>query len=394
MSVDLSILKASATNAEGIAELENDFIALLGPYDAFSREPQPGTLYGGENGELYRRIELALGDQVSYQKLLSQRGERAQYFLDLLQMLYDYPHASDPKVRSNIFSAMIRLSKTSGLYPTCLVLNGVNKIGEHPVSSGGFGEIWKGSIGEQLACLKVVRVYGDSDVQKLLKEFLKEAILWRQLDHPNVLPFLGIYFLDTTKQRVCLISPWMENGNLRRYLRDRSDAHRDVDHFLLSYDIACGLLYLHEKKVIHGDLKAENVLITPTGRAAIADFGLSRVANSEALNWSSLSTSNQGRGGSARWLAPECLIEGNNVTYASDVYAFGGVCYEVFTGLIPFHECTHDAAVIFQLMKGKRPTRPSDASTRLNDEIWGIMQDCWDQEPFERPVTNTLPSRL
>jgi len=64
---------------------------------------------------------------------------------------------------------MIYLSKRSGLYPNCLVLNDVKKVGDHPVAAGGFGEIWKGLIGGQIACLKVVKIYGDSDVQKLLK---------------------------------------------------------------------------------------------------------------------------------------------------------------------------------------------------------------------------------
>jgi len=140
---------------------------------------------------------------------------------------------------------MMHLSKKSGLYPNCLVLDNVTKIGEHPVAAGGFGEIWRGLIGGQMACLKVVKVYSNSDVQKLLRvciqeaglllrylptgiqEFFKEAILWRQLDHPNVLPFLGLYFLDDSRQRVCLISPWMRNGNLRHFLSNNPDSSID-----------------------------------------------------------------------------------------------------------------------------------------------------------------------
>ncbi|THU85508.1 hypothetical protein K435DRAFT_612833, partial [Dendrothele bispora CBS 962.96] len=153
------------------------------------------------------RVETILGNPTEYRELLAQQGELAQSLIDLLQTL-----------RSKILHAIIRLSDKSGLYPNCLALDNVTKVGDHPVAAGGFGEIWKGLIGGQMACLKVVKIYGDSDVQKLLKEFLKEAILWRQFNHPNVLPFLGLYFLDLSKQRICLISPWMERGNLRQYL--------------------------------------------------------------------------------------------------------------------------------------------------------------------------------
>ncbi|KAK7458718.1 Rho guanine nucleotide exchange factor [Stygiomarasmius scandens] len=265
---------------------------------------------------------------------------------------------------------MIGLSEKSGLYPSCLALNDIEKIGEHPVAAGGFGEVWKGSLGGQFTCIKVVKVYGNSNVQKLFKEFLKEAILWRQLDHPNVIPFLGIYFLDTSKERICLISPWMRNGNLMQYLG--GDSHESVDRVVLAYDIACGLSYLHEKKVVHGDLKGQvNILITDLGRAAITDFGLSRVMESEVFTWTSTSTRTVQ--GTARWLAPECLIKNQPASFDADVYAFGCVCYEVFTGKQPFYHCIYDPKIVVELMEGKRPMRPLDCS-HLSDEIWAIMQ--------------------
>ena len=51
------------------------------------------------------------------------------------------------------------------------------------------------------------------------QEYTREAILWKQLKHRNVLPFLGLYYLDKNKRRLCLVSPWMENGNLVQYLK-------------------------------------------------------------------------------------------------------------------------------------------------------------------------------
>ncbi|THU78891.1 kinase-like protein, partial [Dendrothele bispora CBS 962.96] len=316
-------------------------------------------------------------DREEYRRLLTQRGSLAQALLDLLQTLYDYP-GINRKLHSNISAAIIRLSKQSGLYPRCFTLHNIKKIGDHPLAAGGSGEIWKGLLGDQLACLKVVKVYGDSEVEKLVKEFLKEAILWRQLDHPNVLPFLGLYFLDTSKQRVCLISPWMENGNLTQYLKKNPQG--STDRVILAYDIARGLTYLHEKKVIHGDLKGANILITAAGRATIADFGLSRLMESETLALSSKGSRTVQ--GTARWLAPECLLKHKPLSYQSDIYAYGCVCYEVFTDHVPFHHCNQDVAVVFELINGNRPTRTS----QLDDiAIWSIMQDCWREDPSERP---------
>jgi serine/threonine protein kinase len=56
--------------------------------------------------------------------------------------------------------------------------------------------------------------------------FLKEAVLWGQLRHPNVLPFYGVYRLDDSHGRICLVSPWMENGTIVEYLRNNPNENR------------------------------------------------------------------------------------------------------------------------------------------------------------------------
>ncbi|KAF9256330.1 kinase-like protein, partial [Marasmius fiardii PR-910] len=72
--------------------------------------------------------------------------------------------------------------------------------------------------------------------------------------------------------------------------------------------VSNGLAYLHSKEIVHGDLKSFNILITPSGRTCIADFGLSRVTESHGLHFTT-STSTH-RVGTTRWLAPELLTGG------------------------------------------------------------------------------------
>ncbi|KAF5353079.1 hypothetical protein D9758_008754 [Tetrapyrgos nigripes] len=364
------------------------------PYN-FTEDPNtPISPLGGPGPSkidaVLKQLEWILSDKPQYKRLLSQRGELAQSLLDLLQTLSDYP-ALNARLRSKISAAMIRLAKKSELYPSCLALKNIQRVGEFPVAGGGFGEVWKGLIGKQMGCLKVVKIYDDSDIQLLLKDFLKEAILWRQLDHPNILPFLGLYFLDECKKRLCLVSPWMENGNARQYLNKNSE--KVIDRTLLVYDVANGLSYLHARKIVHGDLKAVNILISATGRALVADFGLSRLVDSGVLKWSSLSTQDR-VGGTTRWLAPECLLRGSRLSYKSDIYAFGCVCYEILTGLIPFHEIAQDAAVVFRLIDRKRPIRPLTRTPHLTDSMWVMMEECWAEEPCDRPEAHTLPVRI
>jgi serine/threonine protein kinase len=115
-------------------------------------------------------------------------------------------------------------------------------------------------------------------------------------------------------------------------------------------DVAKGLQYLHQEDIIHGDLKGVkkilfiacssyqqenfqvNILIDPSGRACLADFGLSAVADPQIMHWSSCSSMGS-KGGSVRWQAPELhdSVHGEIVhnSKESDVYAWSCVCYEV-----------------------------------------------------------------
>lgn len=62
----------------------------------------------------------------------------------------------------------------------------------------------------------------------MLQIYAKEAIVWGQLRHPNVVPFLGIYYLNEAREQVCLVSPWMKNGNLVNYLKNKPSAPRPL----------------------------------------------------------------------------------------------------------------------------------------------------------------------
>ncbi|KAL0065424.1 hypothetical protein AAF712_007633 [Marasmius tenuissimus] len=285
-----------------------------------------GPAEGTRTDEEFERVQAFFKDDTKCRKVLDTRGDEAQRWLDLLQALTAYPEITKQS-RSTIFKIMWRLSKKSRMYPKCLKINNVKKLDEYPVAAGGMGDVYKGEIAAEIVCLKVVKVYQTSDVQQGINEFMQEAIVWQQLRHPNILPFVGMYYLDKDQKQLCLVSPWMEQGNLVTFLKKAPPAL--VDHMLLASDIASGLAHLHDMSIVHGDMKGVNVLITPELRACIGDFGLSRVRDSDALR---LSTSIASRAkGTTHWFSPELLDPDSpsfNSTVKSDMYAYGCVCYE------------------------------------------------------------------
>ncbi|KAG5637383.1 hypothetical protein H0H81_004760 [Sphagnurus paluster] len=123
--------------------------------------------------------------------------------------------------------------------------------------------------------------------------------------------------------------------------------------------------------------------------------------DAKILAWTSQSSMSS-KGGSVRWQAPELFSVKNDDlirnTTASDVYAWGCVCYEIFTGQLPF-EAYGDAGVIYRVMMGEQPARPAESSPAwkmwgLTEKIWLLMEKCWAKNRDERPTTEQLLQRL
>ncbi|THV05931.1 kinase-like protein, partial [Dendrothele bispora CBS 962.96] len=136
--------------------------------------------------------------------------------------------------------------------------------------------------------------------------FCHEALLWRQLNHPNVLPFLGVNINLFTPARLCLILPWMENRNIIQYLTN----HPGHDLLCTISEIAAGLNYLHNlsRPIVHGDIRGANILVNLDSRCCLADFGLSLATETTQ----GFTTTSDGVKGCARWLAPELSPQENS----------------------------------------------------------------------------------
>ncbi|KAJ6585723.1 kinase-like domain-containing protein, partial [Mycena capillaripes] len=202
----------------------------------------------------------------------------------------------------------------------------------------------------------------------------REALVWKDLDYRHILPFLGID-RDTFPTTFCMVSPWMEHGTIVNYLRAHGHAHVDK----LLYEIIQGLEYLHSRNIIHGDLKGANILIDEDWSARLTDFGLSIFSDAT-------STTTGNRGGSLYWMAPELLDPSAKFAFtrATDVYAFGCVCFELYTGRPPFSDLPEPAAFM-KIINGERPKRPSGDPT-MSETIWHQVTECWAQSPLARPT--------
>ncbi|KAG8720759.1 hypothetical protein FRC09_009053 [Ceratobasidium sp. 395] len=148
-------------------------------------------------------------------------------------------------------------------------------------------------VGTDRVMIKAIKdIEGESTV-KLLRQ---EVVAWRQLQHANVLKFYGICYSEPT---LFAITGWEDNGNILRYLQ-RQPEHDRVE---LLAQVALGLNYLHtfEPTIVHGDLRAANVLVSASGQAFITGFGINQIiALEEGAEIASAYLKNAG---ALRWMA-------------------------------------------------------------------------------------------
>ncbi|KAJ3339533.1 hypothetical protein HDU93_008064 [Gonapodya sp. JEL0774] len=190
------------------------------------------------------------------------------------------------------------------------------------LGQGGFGSVFAGSWMHARVAIKKLET--STSRAKVADAFEREVLKWSHLNHPNILPLLGVAQDDTAR---FMVSPLMINGNVRRYLKQNAAVNR----MTLIYNVAAGLHYLHSEDFIHSDLKPLNILVNGGGEAVISDFGASRFTLPDRPSTGGV------RPGTDRYMAPERVMNRHlRVTKEMDVYSFALTAYEIYTSDSPY----------------------------------------------------------
>jgi len=222
--------------------------------------------------------------------------------------------------------------------------------------------------------LVAIKTLKPGSADKARSDFLTEASIMGQFEHPNVIFLQGVV---TKATPVMIITEYMENGSLDTFLRANDGKFQVMQLVGMMRGIAYGMQYLAEMSYVHRDLAARNVLVNSQLVCKIADFGLSREISESALDGAYTT-----RGGKipVRWTAPEAIAF-RKFTSSSDAWSFGIVMWEVMSyGERPYWDWTNQE-VIKQIEKGFRLPAPMDCPEALHQ----LMLDCWQKERAHRP---------
>ncbi|XP_044075016.1 ephrin type-B receptor 1 isoform X5 [Siniperca chuatsi] len=280
---------------------------------------------------------------------------------------------------------------------------------EEVIGAGEFGEVYKGRLKlpgkrEIYVAIKTLKV---GYVEKQRRDFLSEASIMGQFDHPNIIRLEGV----VTKSRpVMIVTEFMENGALDSFLRQNDGQFTVIQLVGMMRGISAGMKYLSEMNYVHRDLAARNILVNSNLVCKVSDFGLSRYLQDDtsdpSYTSSLLSTSFPFQGSQSntkahrngilsggkipvRWTAPEAIAY-RKFTSASDVWSYGIVMWEVMSfGERPYWDMSNQD-VINAIEQDYRLPPPMDCPSALHQ----LMLDCWQKDRNVRPRFNDIVSTL
>ncbi|XP_033281458.1 ephrin type-A receptor 5 isoform X11 [Orcinus orca] len=259
---------------------------------------------------------------------------------------------------------------------------------ERVIGAGEFGEVCSGRLKlpgkrELPVAIKTLKV-GYTEKQR--RDFLGEASIMGQFDHPNIIHLEGVVTKIThTGKPVMIVTEYMENGSLDTFLKKNDGQFTVIQLVGMLRGIAAGMKYLSDMGYVHRDHAARNILINSNLVCKVSDFGLSRVLEDDP------EAAYTTRGGKIpiRWTAPEAIAF-RKFTSASDVWSYGIVMWEVVSyGERPYWEMTNQD-VIKAVEEGYRLPSPMDCPAAL----YQLMLDCWQKDRNSRPKFDEIVNML
>ena len=260
------------------------------------------------------------------------------------------------------------------------------------LGEGYFGMVMKGEaknvVPGQYSTLVAIKVLKEGSTSSARSDFVREAVVVNQFDHPNILKLLGVCF---DQEPYCIAFEYMELGDLNKYLRNKAisvskpSSNLNIQQLVeMGINIAAGLEYLARCRFVHRDLATRNCLINHQLFVKISDFGLSKdIYNKDYYKLGEKSVL------PIRWMPPEAIIFSKYSTH-SDIWSFGIVLWEIFSsGAQPYYTLSNEEVI--EYVTNEKVLR---CPIECPSEIYDLMVDCWATKPEDRPTAFEIHAAL
>ncbi|XP_056114678.1 receptor tyrosine-protein kinase erbB-4 isoform X2 [Rhinichthys klamathensis goyatoka] len=251
------------------------------------------------------------------------------------------------------------------------------------LGAGAFGMVYKGiwvPEGETVKIPVAIKILNESTGPKANVEFMDEALIMASMEHPHLVRLLGVCLSPTIQ----LVTQLMPHGCLLDYVHEHQE--NIGSQLLLNWcvQIAKGMMFLEERRLVHRDLAARNVLVKSPNHIKITDFGLARLLDADEKEYNS-----DGGKMPIKWMALEC-IHYRKFTHQSDVWSYGVTIWELMTfGGKPYDGIsTREIPDILE--KGERLPQPPICTI----DVYMVMVKCWMIDADSRPRFKELAAEF
>uniref|UniRef100_W5K5T5 Receptor protein-tyrosine kinase n=1 Tax=Astyanax mexicanus TaxID=7994 RepID=W5K5T5_ASTMX len=251
------------------------------------------------------------------------------------------------------------------------------------LGTGAFGTVYKGiwvPEGESVKIPVAIKILNETTGPKANVEFMDEALIMASMEHPHLVRLLGVCLSPTIQ----LVTQLMPHGCLLDYVHEHKD--NIGSQLLLNWcvQIAKGMMYLEERRLVHRDLAARNVLVRSPNHIKITDFGLARLLDADEKEYNA-----DGGKMPIKWMALEC-IHYRKFTHQSDVWSYGVTIWELMTfGGKPYDGIpTREIPDILE--KGERLPQPPICTI----DVYMVMVKCWMIDADSRPRFKELAAEF
>lgn len=247
-----------------------------------------------------------------------------------------------------------------------------------PIGAGGMGQVWRGvDLGlNRPVAIKILPAQLAQDATGVAR-FRREAESAAGLQHPGI---CSVFDIDTHESVMFLVMELLQGTDLAKLVAANPGGLPIGRVVELAEQITDALAAAHARGVVHRDIKPANLFLQQDGRVKVCDFGIARLADRTTL------TATGGVLGTPRYMAPE-EFRGQPVDHRVDLYALGGVLYELFTGVAAFDADDTGLAAIMYKHLNETPRPPRSLRPDIPAHLERLVLDLLAKAPDRRPVS-------
>ncbi|ELP84338.1 tyrosine protein kinase transforming protein ros, putative [Entamoeba invadens IP1] len=290
----------------------------------------------------------------------------------------------DVSVRTHCYFTI----KTEATSSTQIDMDELN-ITETPIAEGAMGKVFIGNYRSVPVAVKQFKWdnLDEDEMTELKKSVVAECEIMSKLRNPFIANYMGSV---TYLKQVSMVIQFFVLGSLGEYLRKEKEDFVILPYKLkvrMLFDTARGMQFLHENKIMHLDLKPENLLVNSLDSNSvcsikITDFGTSRFTKK------SLKKGEEKGLGTPIYASPESFRD--EYTYAGDVYSYGITAWEIFYQQEPYKEFKSIFEIKNYVENGKRLEIGNEMPRLYRD----LVEECWRQNPRERPSFDLIAKNI